>query len=169
MDDAGGSDWLQAVQVVGLVAQAVLLAFSAWWARATVQEARAARREESDRFERERDDERNYRRREAEKVRSVDLERRLDRVLMQVVRIDEIRNEALFPETSQRSLMEIGIAKRKLRAALTAAATNLPQTGHLIHDQPIYPSKEQVDASLNEIERSLGILGVAARVPFEGE
>lgn len=150
------------VQVLAVVAQAILLALSAWWARGTVQEARAARREEAERFERELGEERVHRRREAEKARTSDLERRLDRVLDRVAAIDELRMLATSDKKGLDALNEIGPAKRRLRAAIAGVPLDLPQTGHLLHDHPPFPPQAQVDASLTELERNLRGLAKAA-------
>jgi hypothetical protein len=92
----------------------------------TVRSSRAASREEGERFERELRIEREQRRIDHTRRWHEDAERRLERVLGRVVEIDEITVAAY--EHGSDSTNRIGLAKRRLRAALSGIAQDLPQT-----------------------------------------
>jgi hypothetical protein len=162
--DLGTISGGDAVQVGGIAVQSVAVAFSVYFARRTVSESSVSRREEAERFEREQELGRAARREEETRALQADAERRLDRVLVRVAEIDELTTSALAPGSD--AMLRIGLAKRRLRAAIAGVAMDLPQVGHLLHDQPIFPSQAQISAAYDELEKSLRIYAVAARLPF---
>jgi hypothetical protein len=154
------------VQSAAAVIQAGLLPLAIYFAYRTVSEARAGRREEAARFHAEQDEDRKRRRAEADKARQADLEQRLARVVERVLELEELRLETL---AGGLSYLTLPIARRRLDAAVIATGRELPKTRALIKEGGALHAEGEVNEAFSELSESLSILGVAARLPFEGE
>lgn len=177
------SDVLDWVQVGTALAQAIAAALTVFFAWRAIKAAGDARRDETERFERERQEAaarheehsqrlEQQRREEVEdrviretRLRQEDLERRLERVLDVLVDFAELRADLLGG--SNEALTRVRVARQKLRVAV--AATGIPNelpACQMLATRHDALNDAALEAAIAEVEQPLRVLGEASRLPW---